>query len=77
MKDLVLYIVKALVDDPGQADVTETAAGASSLAVEIRVAADDRGKIIGRDGRIIKAIRALAAASAEKSGTRVSVEIVE
>lgn len=76
MKDLVLYIVKALVDDPAQASVTEAAAGASSVVVEIRVAPEDRGKIIGRDGRIIKAIRALAAASAT-SGTRVSVEIVE
>ena len=52
MKDLLLYIARNLVDDPDAVTVTETASGNQELTLELRVAPDDMGKVIGRQGRI-------------------------
>jgi len=76
MKELVLYIVKALVDEPEKAEVKEVA-GERATIIEIKVAEPDRGKIIGKEGRIIKAIRTLVNSSSAKLDKRATVEIVE
>ncbi len=75
MKQLVEYIARSLVDDPGAVSVTEIE-GDKSLILELRVAPDDMGKIIGKQGKIAKAIRTLTKATAAKEGKRVSVEIL-
>ena len=75
MKTLVEWVARSLVDHPDAVDVREVD-GPNSTVVEVRVAADDLGKVIGRGGRVIKAIRTLARAAATRSGKRVSVEIV-
>lgn len=76
MKDLVEYIAKALVDSPDEVKVSEIV-GEKVTIVEIRAADSDRGKIIGKEGRIIKAIRAIVSASSAKLDKRATVEIVE
>jgi len=75
VKQLVEYIAKSLVDDPGAVSVTEIE-NEKSLILELRVAPDDMGKIIGKQGKIAKAIRTLTKATAAKEGKRVSVEIL-
>ena len=75
MKQLVEYIARSLVDDPGAVSVTEIN-GDKSLILELRVAPDDMGKVIGKQGKIAKAIRTLTKATAAKEGKRVSVEIL-
>lgn len=76
MKDLLLYIARSLVEHPDDVTVTEKQ-GADELTLELRVAPDDMGKVIGRQGRIAKEIRTLMRSVAQKNGTRVSVEIVD
>ena len=76
MKDLVLYIAKSLVDDPDKVEVKEVS-GDKSIVVEIKVAEGDRGKIIGKEGRIIKAIRTIVNSASAKLDKRASVEIIE
>jgi uncharacterized protein len=74
MKDLVLYLLKNLADHPEQADVQESEQN-GSVRLQLVVADEDKGKVIGKQGKVIKAIRALAAAAATKSGKRIVVEI--
>lgn len=74
MKKLVEYIAKSLVDDPDQVEVTEVKTD-SSVVLEVRVAPEDMGKVIGKQGKIAKSIRTLAKAAATKEGVKVSVEI--
>lgn len=76
MKELVEYVAKALVDDPDEVKVSEVV-GERATIIELRVADSDRGKIIGKEGRIIKAIRAIVNASSAKLDKRATVEIVE
>ncbi|MGI6097689.1 MAG: KH domain-containing protein [Dethiobacteria bacterium] len=76
MKSLVEYIVQALVDHPEQVDVREVE-GERSVIIELRVAPDDMGKVIGKQGRIAKAIRTVVSAAAVKDNKRVMVEILE
>lgn len=75
MKELVEYIVKALVDKPEQVNVKETQ-GETVTILEIRTAAEDVGKVIGREGRIANSIRTIAKAAAAKRNKRVTVEIL-
>ncbi len=75
-KDLIEYIAKSLVDDPGAGSVTESE-GDKSTILELRVAEDDIGKVIGKYGRIAKALRTVLSASASKSGKRYSLEILD
>jgi predicted RNA-binding protein YlqC (UPF0109 family) len=72
---LVTYLVRALVDDPDQISIVEKRDGAD-LLFEVTVAPDEVGKLIGRQGRIIKAIRTLARAAGSTDGAHVDVEIV-
>jgi len=76
MKDLVLLIAKALVDNPEQIEVKEIV-GEKATVVELKVAEGDRGKIIGKEGRIIKAIRIIVNSASAKLDKRATVEVVE
>ncbi|HHX87380.1 MAG TPA: KH domain-containing protein [Firmicutes bacterium] len=76
MKQLVEHIAKALVDSPDQVDVQQVE-GERSVILEIRVAPDDMGKVIGKRGRIAKAIRTVIGAAALKDNKRVMVEIIQ
>lgn len=74
MKELVEVIAKALVDHPEEVVVTETQKD-DELLVELKVADSDMGKVIGRQGRIAKAIRSVVKAASVKTNQKVSVEI--
>jgi predicted RNA-binding protein YlqC (UPF0109 family) len=75
-KELVLTIAKSLVDNPQEVEVNEVA-GEKATVLELKVADGDRGKIIGKEGRIIKAIRILVNSASAKLDKRATVEIVE
>lgn len=75
MKDLVEYIAKALVDKPNQVQVSEIE-GEAAIILELRVAPEDMGRIIGKDGRTANAIRTLVRVLAAKQGKRATLEIV-
>ncbi len=74
MKELVEFIVKSLVDHPEQVVVTEEIKG-EEHEISVNVAPDDMGKVIGKQGRIAKAIRTVVKSAAIKSDIQVSVEI--
>jgi len=76
MKQLIEYIAKALVDNPDKVEVKEIA-GEKTLIYELRVGQGDLGKVIGKEGRTAKAIRAIITASAMKIGKRAQLEILE
>ena len=76
MKELVEVIAKALVDNPDEVVVTEKGSG-KNITVELHVAADDMGKVIGKQGRIAKAIRSVVKAAASKEEKKVIVEIMQ
>ena len=76
MKELVEVIAKALVDYPDQVTGTETETD-KSIVVELRVAQSDMGKVIGKQGRIAKAIRSVVKAAASKSEKKVIVDIMQ
>lgn len=75
MKELVEFIAKSLVDSPDEVEVREVD-GDRSIILELRVAADDMGKVIGKQGKIAKSIRTITKATAAKEGKRVVVEIM-
>ena len=74
MKELVEVIAKALVENPGEVVVTETMKGEDTL-IELKVSPVDMGKVIGKQGRIAKAIRSVVKAAASKEDKKVIVEI--
>ncbi len=76
MKELIEYIAKSLVDDPASVKVTEVE-GSSSIILELNVAPEDMGRVIGRGGRVANAMRTLLRVVAAKQGKRASLEIVE
>ncbi|MEN6348454.1 MAG: KH domain-containing protein [Syntrophomonas sp.] len=75
MKELVEFIAKSLVDKPDEVDVKEVE-GERATILELRVAAEDMGKVIGKQGKIAKSIRTITKATAAKEGKRVVVEIM-
>jgi predicted RNA-binding protein YlqC (UPF0109 family) len=76
MRDLVEYLTRALVDDPDAVSVEEVEEN-GDIVLEISVAEDDVGRVIGRGGRIANAIRALAKAAAVREDRRVIVDILD
>jgi predicted RNA-binding protein YlqC (UPF0109 family) len=76
MRELVLFIAKALVDNPEQVEVKEIT-GDKSTVLELKVVESDRGKIIGKEGRIIKAIRVIVNSASAKLDKRAIVEVIE
>ena len=76
MKELISYLVKALVDHPEQVDVRELQ-GEKTTVIELKVAREDLGKVIGKQGRTARAIRTILNAAGTKSGKRCVLEILE
>ena len=76
MKELLLCMAKTLVDDPEAVTVNEIT-NEDGTVLELRVASDDMGKVIGRQGRIAKEIRTIVKTVAQRSGEKVTVEIVD
>ncbi len=77
MRETVEMIVKALVDDVEAVDVREVDRGNSTSLIEVRVAEADMGKLIGRQGRTVRALRVLMHAASVKGNRRFMLEIVE
>jgi predicted RNA-binding protein YlqC (UPF0109 family) len=71
------FLARTLVDEPGQVEVHEFEEDDETIVLELSVAEDDRGKVIGRGGRTAKALRAIMKADGTKEGKRVLVEIVD
>ena len=75
MVELVEYLAKSLVDDPAQVKITEKTLN-DTVILELTVAEGDMGKVIGKQGRIAKAIRTVVKAASAKSGKKYKVEII-
>ena len=75
MRELVEVIAKALVDNPDEVVVTEKGSG-KNITIELHVASSDMGKVIGKQGRIAKAIRSVVKAASSKDNIKVDVEII-
>jgi predicted RNA-binding protein YlqC (UPF0109 family) len=76
VKEVLEYVARHLVDDPDAVEVTEME-GERSILLQLRVAPDDMGKVIGKHGRTVRAIRSLVRAAASRQGLSTMVEIVE
>lgn len=76
MKELIKYIAQALVDNPEKVEVTEVI-GEQTSVIELRVAKEDLGKVIGKQGRTAKAIRTILSAASTKIHKRAVLEIIE
>jgi predicted RNA-binding protein YlqC (UPF0109 family) len=76
MRRLIEYIAKSLVDDPSAVQVHEVRNDRSALVLELHVAPDDYGKVIGRQGRVARAMRALLRAGGAREGRHTSLEIL-
>ena len=77
MVKLVEVIAKSLVENPDAVEVTEKAGKNSTMVIELKVAPEDMGKVIGKQGRIAKALRSVVKAAATKANKNVVVEIVQ
>jgi len=75
MKELLEYIARSLVDDPAQVSVKETRTG-NTVVLELRVAPEDTGRLIGKSGRVANSIRSLLRVAAAKEGKRVQLDIL-
>lgn len=76
MKELIEYIATSLVDDPTQVEVTQFRRG-SQVNLELRVAKEDMGRIIGKAGKVASALRTLLRVAAAQEGKRVTLDIME
>lgn len=76
MKEVLEIIAKALVDNPDMVNITEVNNEDNSITLELRVAENDMGKVIGKQGRIAKALRTVVKAAASRENKKVSVDIV-
>jgi hypothetical protein len=76
MKDLIEYIAKSLVDHPEEVEVRESGNG-SRVRLELKVHADDMGRVIGRNGRVANAVRTLLRVAAEREGKQVTLDVLE
>ena len=77
MKDLLLYIAQNLVENPDAVSVTEIRRDENDVTLELRVAPEDMGKVIGRQGRIAREIRTVLRSVGQRDGVRVSVDILD
>jgi len=76
MKDLIDYIARSLVDDPTQVRIEQIGRG-QSVHFELEVAKEDMGRVIGKNGRVANAMRALLRVAAARDGKRASLDIVD
>lgn len=74
---VVNHVVKAIVDDPDSVEVTIVEEGPEEVTAEVRTAKSDMGRVIGRRGRVAKAIRVLAQAAADEEGLTAGVEFLD
>jgi len=74
---VVGYVVREIVDNPDQVEVTIIEQGPEDVLAEVRTAKGDMGRVIGRRGRVARAIRAVAGAAADEEGVRAEVEFVD
>jgi predicted RNA-binding protein YlqC (UPF0109 family) len=77
VKDLVEFLARSLVDRPDDVSVEAYEEGDGTVVYEVRVAEDDVGKVIGRSGRTVNAVRAVVRAAAVREGRRVLVDVVD
>ena len=77
VSQVVEYVVSEIVDDADQIDVTIIEEGPEEVTAEVRTAKEDMGRVIGRRGRVARAIRTLAQAAADEEGLQASVEFVD
>ena len=77
MRDLLVYLAKSLVDEPDKVEVEQFEEDDGTLVLELSVAPDDYGQVIGRGGRTAQALRTVVKAAAVKDNKRVLVDIVE
>ena len=77
MEDLLAYLARAIVDDPDSVSVDSFEEEDGTIVLELRVAEDDAGKVIGRGGRTVAALRTVVKASSVKEGRRVLVDVVD
>lgn len=77
MNELLTYVIQNLVDHPDKVSVTEREGGGGAVTFDIQVADGDMGKVIGRQGRIIKEVRILMKAVAQRKGKKVSVNVID
>jgi predicted RNA-binding protein YlqC (UPF0109 family) len=77
MEDLLAYMVRGIVDEPDDVDVDSFEEDDGTIVLELRVAADDTGKVIGRGGRTIGALRTVVKAASVRDNQRVLVDVIE
>lgn len=77
MKQLLTYVVQNLVDNPDEVSVVEREVPGGEYVFEVRVAEGDMGKVIGRQGRVVREIRVLMKAVAQRKGKKATVEIMD
>ncbi|MBV6451311.1 MAG: hypothetical protein MHPDNHAH_02042 [Anaerolineales bacterium] len=76
MKDLIEYIAKSLVEHPDEVQVTQSGSG-SRVRIELSVAKDDMGRVIGKSGKVANSIRTLLRVAAEREGKHATLDVVE
>jgi predicted RNA-binding protein YlqC (UPF0109 family) len=76
VKELIEYVARSLVDDPTQVQVMQTRGG-SKVHLELRVAKEDMGRVIGKSGRVANAMRILLRVAAAREGKQVSLDVIE
>ena len=76
MKDMIEYIARSLVENPNAVQVEEIRSG-SRVRIELRVAREDMGRVIGKGGRVANAIRTLMRVAAERTGQQVTLDVLE
>ena len=76
MEEFVAYLIKNMVNEPEQVDI-RAVEGQNGLLIEIRVAAEDVGKVVGRKGNVIRSLRTLAMSIGARLGRRVHLEIIQ
>ena len=76
MKELIEFIARSLVNDPDAVEVTEETDAENGIVLKLKVADEDKGRIIGKQGRIAQAIRTLIRVKAAKAGTKATLEII-
>ncbi len=77
MKELIDFIARSLVDDPTQVEIKQDRTGASKIHIELRVAKEDMGRVIGKGGRVANAMRVLLRVAAAREGKQASLDVVE
>jgi predicted RNA-binding protein YlqC (UPF0109 family) len=77
VKELVEFVARSLVDDPTQVQVNQVRGGGAKINLELRVAKDDMGRVIGKSGRVANALRILLRVAAAREGKQVSLDVIE